>query len=160
MTAIAAAAMRCRTMADGSLRIEVEVEPNDAQAAFSLFGKPGAPVALAALLPGYVAAAKNMPDPDPDKLSPPPKEGPPKGGVLAQLAGRWCQEIRFTDWLQSEQGPLWDACEGSPPLRAAELIRRLCFVRSRAELDHDAHAATIFHHRIRLPYAEHLRSVS
>lgn len=86
--AISAAAMRCRTMADGSLRIEVEVEPCDPQRAFAMFGMPGAPMALAALVPGYAAAG----EPEPE----------PRGGALAKLAGRWCAMPEFLRWLQFE----------------------------------------------------------
>lgn len=160
MSAIAAAAMRCRTMADGSLRIEVEVEPGDAQSAFALFGKPGAPVALAALLPGYAAVHSPEPEAEPgDRLSPPPM-GAPKGGELSRLAGRWCQQAAFSAWLQREYPELWRACTGSLAERSAEMVRRLCLIDSRALLDHDAGAALIFHERIRRPYAEALQALS
>ena len=82
MTAISAAAMRCRTMADGSLRIEVEVEPNDAQAAFNLFGKPGAPMAIAALVVGHAAV-----------------EAPLKGGPLSRAAGMLDNNAAFREWI-------------------------------------------------------------
>lgn len=47
--AIAATSRRVRTLADGTLVLEVSIEPNDASDAFGLFGSPGTPVALARL---------------------------------------------------------------------------------------------------------------
>lgn len=47
--AIAGATARISTLADGTLRLIVDIEPRDAQAAFRLFGSPGTAVALAAL---------------------------------------------------------------------------------------------------------------
>lgn len=40
-----------RTRVDGSLSITIEVEPRHAQVAFSMFGTPGTPVAIARLVP-------------------------------------------------------------------------------------------------------------
>jgi hypothetical protein len=39
------------TLADGTLRLVVDVEPRNAQAAFALFNSPGTAMALAALIP-------------------------------------------------------------------------------------------------------------
>jgi hypothetical protein len=39
------------TLADGTLRLVVDVEPRNAQAAFALFNSPGTAMALAALVP-------------------------------------------------------------------------------------------------------------
>ena len=46
---IEGASARISTLADGTLRVTVDIEPRDAQAAFRLFGTPGTAVALAAL---------------------------------------------------------------------------------------------------------------
>jgi len=46
---IVAATVNCKTMADDTLRLTVDIEPNDAQQAFQLFGKRGATVAIARL---------------------------------------------------------------------------------------------------------------
>lgn len=50
-TVIEGATARVSTLADGTLRVTVDVEPRDAQNAFLLFGVPGTAVALAALKP-------------------------------------------------------------------------------------------------------------
>ncbi|TAL89264.1 MAG: hypothetical protein EPN62_08675 [Candidimonas sp.] len=65
----------------------------------------------------------------------------PKGGALARLAGQLCQQSafqRFADVTSAEE--------------AADWIRHVCGVESRAELDHNAAAAKRFHDEIRRPY--------
>jgi len=102
-------------MADGSLRIEVEVEPGDAQKAFALFGMPGAPMALAALVVGHAAV----------------KEPALKGGPLAKAAGMLDTNADFIEW-----------CDDVKP-RA--FILEYCEVSSRRELDHNNAAKERFH---------------
>ena len=115
MTAISAAAMRCRTMADGSLRIEVEVEPGDAQKAFALFGMPGAPMAIAALVVGHAAV----------------KEPELKGGPLSKAAGMLDTNPDFIKWIECRQ--------------PREFILDFCGVFSRRELDRSPGAEKQFH---------------
>ena len=53
--AIMATTGKVRTLADGTLRLEVEVPPGaDAKTAFTLFGFPGTPIALARIAPEVV----------------------------------------------------------------------------------------------------------
>lgn len=164
---IAAAAVRVSTMADGTLRLTVDVEPAQAQAAFALFGRPGAPMALAALVEGYAAIT------DEPRLTPKPtpQDAPakPKGGPLSMLAGRWCADPGFQEWVR----PVYDRMLGGKglgwgdlgPTGAAELgaagfarhaILVACDILSRAELDHNPLAADSFNQRIREPYMRHL----
>ena len=44
-------------------------------------------------------------------------------------------------------------------LASAVVVRELCGVESRAELDHNERAAALFHERIRGPYAKYLVSI-
>ena len=78
----------------------------------------------------------------------------PKGGALAKLAGMWCHDRQFHDWLRGPRGVSVEDAE-----EAAQFIRSECGVESRAELDGDETAAKIFHERIRVPYAEYLRKM-
>lgn len=133
MSAIAAAAMRVRTMADGSLRIECEVEPNDAQAAFALFGRPGAPMAIAALTPGYA-----MPKAD---VGIPISEPKPRReqGDLEMKAILWCKNPEFWKFLNA------NVAEGiDSEIMAARLVKESCCIESRRELDEDADAKAYF----------------
>lgn len=54
--AVMASTGQVRTMADGSLRISIEIEPRHAKDAFALFGAPGTPVALARVTPQAAVA--------------------------------------------------------------------------------------------------------
>jgi hypothetical protein len=140
MTVIEAAAMRCKTMADGSLRIEVEVEPRNAQAAFALFGAPGRAVALAALKDGSGAVEpRHEPQAEPAK----------KGGEWAKLAGMWCNDPDF--WAFCNQNFTADSpmCHAD---HAALSLRVRCCIQSRAELDHNPEALELFQIHFRRPF--------
>ncbi|MBI5270659.1 MAG: hypothetical protein HY856_13390 [Burkholderiales bacterium] len=152
---IEAAAMRCRTMADGTLRIEVEIEPVHATQAFTLFGRPGAPVALAALRAGYAAAGN---DPAPSYEAPQSKLA--LGSGLARLAAMWCNNEKFQAWTRRSFPFLWSQVTGElgeelPASEvAAEVVRRHCGVESRAELDTNEVAGRQFNEAFRLPFRE------
>lgn len=67
----------------------------------------------------------------------------PKGGELAKLAGCLCDDPDFLFWADVGNSEA-----------AAQWIRNLCGVSSRAMLDHDLRAAAIFHQEIRKPFRE------
>jgi hypothetical protein len=123
-----------RTMADGTLRLTVDIEPRHSQAAFALFGAPGTPMALAAL-----KSAKAEPA--------------PKGGQLAQWVAMRCGEAAFQRWLQDTFPAQWQDAHGDTPAKwAASTVRAVCGIESRAELDNDDAAAVRFHAAIRKPF--------
>ena len=75
-----------------------------------------------------------------------------KGGQLSRVAAMLCQDPEFQDWIFDRKGltmlsPTVDRQES-----AAALIRMVCGVESRAELDHNPAAAKIFHDEIRKPW--------
>lgn len=96
-----------------------------------------------------------------------PEPAKPKGGELAKLAGILCADPEFQEWL-FKQIPAWcvmglfvlpavpypTEVERDGEIVARDVVRRLCGVDSRAELDHDEHAALLFHDHIRKPWAE------
>lgn len=116
------------TMADGTLRLVIDVEPRNAQAAFALFNSPGTPMVLGRLLADHEKAEK------------------PKGGPLSQLAGQWCNDETFQRFLNQRYGEKCTTKE-----ETAQLLRHLCGVESRADLDHDPDAKAEFH-KIRLAF--------
>ncbi|MNK69782.1 hypothetical protein D3C87_891780 [compost metagenome] len=65
-----------------------------------------------------------------------------KGGTNARLAGCLCRNPAFQAF-----------CSARSADEAAEFIRRVCHVGSRAELDHDQQAANLFHELVRKPFA-------
>jgi hypothetical protein len=134
MTVIESSSSSARTMADGTLRLTVDIEPRHSQAAFALFGAPGTPMALAAL-----KSAKAEPA--------------PKGGQLAQWVAMRCGEAAFQRWLQDTFPAQWQDAHGDTPAKwAASTVRAVCGIESRAELDNDDAAAVRFHAAIRKPF--------
>lgn len=78
-----------------------------------------------------------------------PKPLPEKGGPLSILAARWCQDPEFQLWLAKdfivdEELPIEEA--------AAVIVRDICNVKSRRELDHNDAAAHNFHEYFRRPF--------
>jgi hypothetical protein len=126
MTAIPAASVGVKTMADGTLRITFDIEPSEAGAAFALFGKPGTPAALAALQVGYAAATEVT------------TEVKPKGGPLSQAAAMLDHNEAFYKYALARDFT-----------SVKELILNRCIVDSRKELDHDKAAANRFHEMMR-----------
>lgn len=110
-------------------------------------------------LMGVVVELGDVDEPVPQRKPGPPA---PKGGALAVLSGQWCQMGRFQDWLRERNYASWQRAMNNltengdstvPSEIAAEVVRILCGVESRAQLDHDTEAAALFHRYIRLPFA-------
>lgn len=141
MSILEAAAVRCQTMADGTLRLVLDIEPRNAQAAFTLFGSPGTPVALAALRSLKVVSME--------------EEEKPKGGPLCQWVAMRCNEQEFQLWLSVHFPKIWPGTTGKPHERAAEVVRQVCEIESRAEIDNDEGAYERFHELIREPWKKY-----
>ena len=123
-------------MSDGSLRITFEFEPRHAAAAFALFGPRGRAVAVAALADGAGAVKETAPE-------------KPKGGQWAKLAGMWCADPDFRVWADAQ---MLDDMGIEDADDAADYVRIVCMVESRAELDNDPRAFDKFNRLIRLPF--------
>ena len=149
---IEAATVKISTMADDTLRIVLDISPQHAQEAFALFGVRGSPVVIARLTQEAATAtarAEQVAGHTSDRVV----EEKPKGGDLARLAGQFCANPRFREWLY-EIGYDRDVTADE----AAEAIRVTCDINSRAELDHRSDAAEAFHESIRRPFAEWCRA--
>lgn len=147
MSAIPCASVSMKTMADGTLRISFDIEPNHAQDAFRLFAAPGTPAAIAALQVGYAAVGEPIIKSYPEKDN----SEKPKGGPLARLAGIWCNDPEFWTWLETDPDNACHSAQG-----AAHCLYAICGIESRVELDNDPAAAERFHSLIRGPYSRHL----
>jgi len=145
VAAIEASSARCKTLADGTLQLTINIEPRDAIKAFTLFSAPGTALAIAALVPTHQQS------PEPEK---------PKGGSIAKWLGIRCGEPGFQDWLMLTFRNEWRAssCK-SVPEQCAAVIRMVCEVKSRAEFDNDTEAELRFHERVRGPYSQHMISI-
>lgn len=146
MTAIEASSARCKTMADGTLQLTVNIEPRDAIKAFSMFSAPGTALAIAALVPEHARQAE-------------PEPAPIKGGEIARWLGIRCGEDAFQAWLfETYWKQAAHATGDTPAKRAASVIRAVCGVESRREFDSDPDAADRFHRLIRSQWATYQQS--
>lgn len=83
---------------------------------------------------------------------------PGKGPGLTRLAAMWCDHEAFQRWAKTTFPHSWAAAEastafGRPAEIAADVVRTVCAVKSRAEIDINPAAQRLFHDRIRLPYS-------
>lgn len=93
----------------------------------------------------------------PPAAAPAPLESEkPKGGPLSRLAGQWCLDPMFCEWLSIRYIDRYDPSGGSPSTAAAEVIRDVCGISSRALLDHNPKAAALFNTRFRQPFMDYL----
>lgn len=75
-----------------------------------------------------------------------------KGGALARAAGTLCGNDRFQAWVVARIGA---APQGvTAQQHAAQFVRNACGITSRAQLDHNAEAATLFHEAVRKPFVK------
>ena len=129
-----------KEMADGTIRVQIDIDPTCRAAFWSLFPSIDMPVAIAPLVadferraPGNVATGNNT----------------AKGGALARLAGQLCNDPEFWEFL-TRQFSLTVQCGDNET--AAEIVREVCEVESRADLDWHTDAAQRFHEKIRGPW--------
>lgn len=139
LSAVAGSTTTVKTLADGTFRIQIDVEPRFAQQAFALFGSPGTPVALARITNAAAVEQDRKEQAEPEK----------KGGPLAKLAGMLGDDPEFWKFL-THRHSLEEACESADA--AAQIIREVCEIESRADLDWDDDAASHFQLQIRRPW--------
>lgn len=161
MSVISAVSRKITTMADGSMRILVEVSATDALAAFELFGVPATPMALAALTQEASIASAQASTIAADK---------PKGGALSKWAAMRCAESDFQKFIR----PIYDKFMGGDgsgygdvapdndfkgdfEAYARHCILVICDIESRAELDTNNYAKVRFNTIIREPYIEWIK---
>lgn len=105
----------------------MDIEPRNALDAFTLFGAPGTPLALAAL------------------RTKPVKE-PPRQQLMSQWLAMRCEDAEFQKWLGVPDA-----------LTAAQRVRERLAIKSRAEIDTDPDALERFNRLIRIPWSQHNR---
>lgn len=109
---VAGSTTTVKTLADGTLRISVDIEPRHAQAAFTMFGSPGTPVAVARLVPEAAQKAAQQ-------------ENAPKG----QGWGHVYQDLYRLGWFHNPRVIEAFGVQGaaSPDVRI-ELIKQAVYV--------------------------------
>lgn len=161
MSAIEGSTVRCSTLVDGTLRLVLDFEPKDAQAAFTLFGAPGRGVAVAALHDGR---AKLLAPPAPQPTAEAPKPARtrrlPNAEAQAAAAERWhaigplCQAAIV--FGKTPEFMLW--INADSPKAAEERIKELCHIESRKELDENPEAGETFKRVVLWPYQKHIQA--
>lgn len=73
-----------------------------------------------------------------------------KGAALSRVAAMMCGNAKFQQWVESRIGAAPPGV--SPNQHAAHFVRNACGIDSRAQLDHNATAATLFHEKVRKPF--------
>lgn len=132
-------------MADGTLRLTVDISPIYAQDAFTLFGMPDAPVVLARLKQEAAQAEAQRETIEADK---------PKGGFLSQWLALRCKEPEFWAFIEDKHDIVKGWVDSSE--KCNELVKEYLDIESKSEIDNDADALKRFHEMIRLPYANWL----
>jgi hypothetical protein len=140
MSAVMGATTTIKTLADGTFRLAIDIEPRFAQQAFALFGAPGTPIALARIT-NEAANEHAQREPEPERA---------KGGPLARLAGMLCEDPDFWKFAVERFGG--GLTEGREVQQCAKWMRQQCNIQSRAELDSNEEAAEHFHEYIRKPW--------
>lgn len=144
---IQATSRTVKTMADGTLRLTVDISPIHAQNAFTLFGMPDAPVVLARLTQEAAQTQAQNETIEEDK---------PKGGFLSQWLAKRCKEKSFWEFLDNyHEAKDWHGgveCEAD----AESVSKELLGITSKTEIDNDKDVEGSFHKLIRLPYASWL----
>lgn len=174
MSAISGTRRAMKEMSDGTIRVSIDIDPIHRAAFFSMFGSIDMPVALAPLIADFEQGGPDTPIKsvkndgtalDMGRAG----VGQLKGGQLARLAGRWCNDALFYAFIV----PIYDRYMGGSgngtgdldideeEMTLADVCRHailvMCNIESRAELDHDPVAADKFHKLIREPYAAWLK---
>jgi hypothetical protein len=130
-TAISGTRRQYKEMADGTLRVQIDIDPMFKQQFLELFGSIDMPVAIAPLKPDFEK----------------PIVQEKKGGSLSYSAGYLCGLNDFQIFLKNAYKDSW-VCRGPHEQRlsdlAARIVRDICKVASRAELDHSPEAAKRF----------------
>lgn len=134
-TAISGTRRQYKEMADGTLRVQIDIDPQYKQQFLELFPQIDMPVALAPLRADFEQ---------------PKEEEKPKGGPLSKSAAQMCEHQMFQSFVKDRFWSIWKDIDCDyDSTAAAETLRHICGVESRAELDHNPQAAKRFHELMR-----------
>jgi hypothetical protein len=128
--AISGTRRQYKEMADGTIRVSIDIDPPFKSKFLELFGEIDMPVALAPLKADFEKPAE---------------EEKPKGGPLSISAARMCEYAPYIAFMKQEYVDLWDRSGGD----VAEMQRQICSIESRAELDSNPEAAKKFKSHMR-----------
>ena len=139
MDAVSGTRRQVRELVDGTLEVRIHIDPRFTADFHRLFPTIDAPVALAPLVKDFERrpAARV------------------KGGPISEWLGARCGESLFWHFLEVVEPGVSILSQEE----AAVMVRRLCGVTSRAQVDHEPEARERFERLIRQPYAQYLRDL-
>lgn len=125
---------KAQELADGTLRVMIDIDPRFKADFHRLFPQIDTPVAIAPLVAHF------------ERIE---EEEKQKGGPLCRLACIWCKDADFHQWFTNRfdfMDPVTTEEE------AAEGLKELLRINSRKELDNNPDAAEQFQTMIRSPF--------
>lgn len=139
-----------KELVDGTLRVQIDIDPRFRKQFFELFGQIDMPVALAPL-------TTNFERPE-EKIEQEKSQNYGRIGPLGLLAVRFCEDPQFAKFIE----PIYEEWLGDvgpdsfPQITdySRHCILAICEIETRKELDTNQRAAMIFHERIRKPFLE------
>jgi hypothetical protein len=123
-----------KELVDGTLIMQIEIDPRFRDEAMKLFSKIDMPVAIAPLVADFERR-------EPDKSKP---------GPLCIMACNFCDDPVFWEFAGKHSSASIDSAED-----AKQFILIACAIDSRKELDSEPLAAGIFHMVIREPFLKY-----
>ena len=141
MSVISGTRRGMKELVDGTIRVQIDIDPIHRAEFFAAFSRIDMPVALAPLVANF---EKIKPYEDKTTADLVPFADKPKGGELAKWAGIMSNDPVFWEWLDQSGYAFPFGLAANSLVRATWLIRNECGVDSRAELDHNPEAAKIF----------------
>lgn len=133
--AVPATRRTMRELVDGTIRVQLDIDPLHRKAFLDQFSAIDMPVAIVPLKADFERSEPKL-----------------AVGPRCLLAVQWCKDPAFQEWIGEKLGVEKD--EGG----ARDAILRLCVVGSRRTLDDISDAGDTFDQLIRYPYQRHLRS--
>ena len=138
MSAISGTRRALKELVDGTIRVQIDIDPRFKTQFHQMFPNIDMPVALAPLVSDFEQR----------------EEEKPKGGPLCKLAAMWCKNAQFHRWITEM------LCETEvidTEAEAAQWMRDLLEINSRSEIDDDQDVAERFHSLVRAPFMEWLK---
>lgn len=128
-----------KEMADGTIRVQIDIDPRCRSDFLTLFPNIDMPVAIAPLVPDF---ERGMVEEKPES------EHKERASGLWMLAVQWCKESEFWKWLEETEAGYLVRCEDD----ATVALKEICGIDSRRELNTDKAAIAAFNQCIRGPY--------
>lgn len=138
-----------KEMVDGTLRVQIDIEPQHKSLFFRLFTEIDTKVVLARLADAAFTPASQATEEAEAKT-----HQRREGQKLSEYAAFLCTQPLFQEWARDELSSCWPPAAASLEEAAAVCIRRYLAINSRAELDSNQMKASHFHSHVRERYFE------